>query len=100
MAAIIGGNSLMPTMLQDLAPSRLRGRVFATSTVIATLFQVISPIAVGRLSDHVFTQAGGLLLASIVVAAPSFLVAVLALWLGEKHVLKTVDEVRALPEAA
>jgi MFS family permease len=96
MAAVNCGNSLMPTIVQDLAPAHLRGRVFAISTVIATLFQVISPISVGLLSDHVFTRAGGLLLASIVVGAPSLLLAAITLRLAEKHVLRTAAEVRAL----
>ena len=100
MTAVIGGNSLMPTMLQDMAPANLRGRVFAISTVITTVFQVISPITVGLLSDHLFTQAGGLLLSSISVAGPGFLLAAIALWLGETHILKTVAEVIALSNIA
>jgi MFS family permease len=100
MAAVNCGNSLMPTIVQDLAPAPLRGRVFAISTVITTLFQVISPIAVGLLSDHVFTRAGGLLLSSIAVGAPSLLLAAITLRLAEKHVLRTADEVRALADAA
>jgi len=35
----VGGNSLMPTLVQDLAPAYLRGRLFALSTVITTIFQ-------------------------------------------------------------
>jgi MFS family permease len=100
MTAVIGGSSLMPTMLQDMAPADLRGRVFAISTVITTVFQVISPITVGLLSDHLFTQAGGLLISSISVAGPGFLLAAVSLWLGEKHILKTVDEVIALSDFA
>lgn len=100
MGVGVGGNSLMPTLLQDLAPGFLRGRVFAIATVIATLFQVISPIAVGLLSDHLFTQVTGLLKASVTVCAPSFLVASVTLRLAEKQVMTTVERVRAIPEAA
>ena len=100
MAMVIGGNSLMPTLVQDLAPRDLRGRVFAISAVVVTLFQVTSPIAVGLLSDHVFTQAGGLQRASIAVAFPSMLAAALILRLAEKHILTTVEKVRALSDAA
>jgi MFS family permease len=99
MATVIGGNSLMPTLVQDLAPRDLRGRVFALSAVMVTLFQIISPIAVGLLSDHVFTQAGGLLRASITVAFPSILAAALILRLAENHILATVGRVRVLAEA-
>lgn len=100
MTAVIGGNSLMPTMLQDMAPANLRGRVFAISTLITTVFQVISPITVGLLSDHLFAQPGGLLLSSNSVAGPGFLLAAISLWLGERHILKTVDEVVALSNVA
>jgi len=94
MAAATGSSSLMPTVVQNLAPAALRGRVFAISTVIATLFQVISPIAVGLLSDHVFTRTGGLLLSSITVGAPCLLLAAATLRGAEKHILKTVEEVQ------
>jgi MFS family permease len=100
MAMGIGGNSFMPTVVQDLAPRDLRGRFFAISTVIVTLFSVTSPIAVGLLSDHVFTQAGGLLRSSIAVAFPSILAAALILRLAEKHIFKTVENVRARADAA
>jgi MFS family permease len=93
-AAATGSSSLLPTVVQNLAPTHLRGRVFAISTVIATLFQVISPLAVGLLSDHVFKKTGGLLLSSIVVGVPCLLLAAATLRFAEKHILKTVDEVQ------
>lgn len=100
MAATTGGNALMPTVVQNLAPAELRGRVFAISTVIAALFSVVSPIAVGLLSDHVFHGSGGLLLSSIMIGAPSLLLAAAALWLAEKPIMKAVDEVTAFSDAA
>jgi MFS family permease len=93
-AAATGSSSLLPTVVQNLAPAHLRGRVFAISTVIATLFQVISPLAVGLLSDHIFKKTGGLLLSSIVVGGPCLLLAAATLRLAENHILKTVDEVQ------
>lgn len=100
IAAFTGGNALMPTVVQNLAPAELRGRVFAISRVIATSFPVVSPIAVGLLSDRVFHWSGGLLLSAIMVGAPSLLLAGAALWLAEKPILKTVDEVSAFSNAA
>jgi hypothetical protein len=47
----------------------------------------------------VFTQAGGLLKASIAVAFPSLLSAALVLRLAEHHILKTTERVRALSDA-
>lgn len=100
MAIGVGGNSLMPTMLQDLAPGPLRGRTFAISTVIFTFFTVMSPIVVGLFSDHIFTQPGGLLISMVTVCAPSFFIASICLRLAEKHVMRTVQSVRAQAAAA
>ena len=98
MAAVTGSSALMPTVVQNLAPASLRGRVFAISTMSATLMQVISPIAVGLLSDHVFNRDGGLLLSSIVFGTPCLFAAAMTLRLTEKRILKTVEGVRALPD--
>lgn len=99
MAAVNCGNSLLPTVVQSLAPAELRGRVFAISMVIATLFQVVSPISVGLLSDRVFTQPGGLLLSSISIGTPSCLLAALTLRLAQQQVLRTIAEMKALSAA-
>ena len=98
MAAATASLSLMPTVMQNLAPAPLRGRVLAISMVIATLVQVVSPIAVGLLSDHVFTREGGLLISSVAVGAPCLLLAAAMLWLAEKQILKTVGEVQTLSD--
>jgi MFS family permease len=95
MAMGIGGNSLMPTVVQDLAPRELRARVFAISYVMVTLFTVMSPIAVGLLSDHVYAQHGGLLKASITLAFPALIAAAMILRLAERHIMTTTDKVRA-----
>jgi len=100
MAVGVGGNSLMPTLLQNLAPGPLRGRVFAVSMMVATLFQVLSPIAVGLLSDHVFVGSGGLVKAAVLVCAPAFLVASITLRSAERQIVATVERVRAASEAA
>ena len=93
-AMAVGGNSLMPTVVQDLAPPDLRGRFFAISTVVSTSFAVVSPVAVGLLSDHVFTQQGGILKAAIAVAFPCTLAAAVILRFAEKHIRATIENVR------
>ena len=100
MAFGVGGSSLAPTMTQDLAPADLRGRFFAISTVVSTLFMVVSPLLVGLLSDHVFTETDGLMTAAVVVAFPSLILGALVLLVGEKHVFVTAQKVRALEPAA
>lgn len=100
MAVGVGGNSLMPTLLQNLAPGPLRGRVFAVSMMVATLFQVLSPIAVGLLSDHMFTGSGGLVKAAVLICAPAFLIASVTLRSAEKQIAATVKRVRAASDGA
>jgi hypothetical protein len=63
------------------------------------LGQVISPIAVGLLSDHVFTQADGLLKSSIAVGLPCLFLAATTLRFAERHVLNTVHEVQTSSRA-
>lgn len=100
MTANIASTSLTPTVLQNLAPGHLRGRIFSISTVVTTLLQTISPITVGLLSDHIFTQPDGLLLSSVVFGIPCLLLATVVLRLSEKHTLRIVAEVRALSDPA
>jgi MFS family permease len=96
----IGGNSLLPTVVQDLAPTELLGRFFAISTVASTLFGVISPVLVGLLSDHVYNPSNGLLMASLTVAFPSVLIGAVIYWLADKHIKATVEQVHALSTAS
>src|SRR3546814_13783090 len=82
----IGGNSWLPTVVQDLAPPLLLGRFFAISTVSSTLFGVISPVLVGLLSDHVFGPASGLQMASLSVAFPAVVIGATIYWLADKQI--------------
>lgn len=91
----IGGNSLLPTVVQDLAPPQLLGRFFAISTVSSTLFGVVSPVLVGLLSDHVFKAAQGLQMASLSVAFPAVLVGAAIYWLADKHIARAIGQAKA-----
>lgn len=44
--------SLLPNVLQDMAPAKLRGRVFAIYAVLMTPTSGLSVVAVGDLSDR------------------------------------------------
>ena len=102
LASSTMANAMTPTVVQNLAPAHLRGRVFAISIVIGAFFQVISPISVGLMSDHVYTQSGGLLLAAVTVGAPCMILAAATIRLAEKQILRTVEAMQALraPEGA
>ncbi|MCE4062651.1 MFS transporter [Pandoraea sputorum] len=51
LAAYITGAALTPTLLQDVAPPHLRGRVIGASSLITYMFQAVSVPAVGAVSD-------------------------------------------------
>lgn len=99
MAAFNGGNALMPSVIQNLAPASLRGRVFALSVMSLTVMQVTSPVVVGLLSDHVFTESGGLLLSVITLGTPCLLLAAVLFRLSERHILETMKGVNASSDA-
>lgn len=98
MAVFNGSNSLLPAVIQGLAPPHLRGRVFAISSAAITPFQMISPILVGLLSDRVFTQPGGLLLSLTMIGGPALVMAAATLRLAERHIMGTSEAVRALAD--
>ncbi|VBB14751.1 MFS transporter [Burkholderia stabilis] len=61
IAAYIAGTSLTPTLLQDIAPPHLRGRVIGTSSLVTYMFQAVSVPAVGAISDALHGTPGALL---------------------------------------
>ena len=62
------GAALIPTVLQDLAPARLRARVFASYTVLISAFCAVGPLLSGVISDRL-TQ-GDLMLAMALASDP------------------------------
>ncbi|MBY8605912.1 MAG: MFS transporter [Burkholderia sp.] len=51
IAVYICGAALTPTLLQDIAPPHLRGRVVGTSSLVTYAFQAVSVPSVGAISD-------------------------------------------------
>lgn len=59
---VMVGIMAYPTLLQDLAPPHLRGRIFAISGVLGVAFPSLSPPLVGALSDWMGPRPDALLL--------------------------------------
>ncbi|MEG3153635.1 MFS transporter [Sphingomonas sp. RB1R13] len=84
--------SLAPTVLQLIAPARMRGRVIAIGGMVTILFGSIMPLMVGTLSAA-FAGPRGILNAMSAVVIPSFAVGLLFLWWGSKAVPATLRAV-------
>lgn len=85
--------SLSPTVLQDIAPPLLRGRVVALGGVISVVFRSITPWLVGVASERLNQ---GLALAIVAVVGPAYLLAILLQRFGEHAAPGTVERVAAL----
>ena len=88
-----GIGSLIPTMLQDMAPTYLRARMLAINTVITGLVGGIAPTCVGWASTALGTEPRMLVVAMTIVALPSWIIAILLFRTGEKPFARLVSDV-------
>lgn len=88
--------SLSPTVLQLIAPARMRGRVVAIGGMVTILFGSFMPWLVGAVSTAAFGGPRGILYAMAVVVIPSLLAGLLILRWGASSVPATL---RAVEEA-
>ena len=66
-------NALIPTMLQDLVPTDLRARAFATYSFVIAAFCAAGPVLSGAISEYLLADA--LLQAIAIAAVPALAVA-------------------------
>jgi MFS family permease len=95
---ITTGTMLIPTVLQTLAPGRLRARVAAAQSVIALAAAAAAPPLTGLVSDQFKHLPNGLILSSAIVAVPSLILAALLFFLGERRYELTVEAARAFDQ--
>ncbi len=84
--------SLSPTVLQDIAPRLLRGRVVAVGGMLYMMLVSISPVIVGIVSDLQPVGSKALLLAMLIVSLPCFALGVAILRFGEKTLPGTMAD--------
>ncbi|HKT53911.1 MAG TPA: MFS transporter [Caulobacteraceae bacterium] len=77
--------SLVPSILQDLAPPKLRARVAALYTIAAGLIGGAAPTLVGWVSGALGKDPRGLLVAITIVALPTWIVTVLLFRLSQRR---------------
>lgn len=95
--------SLSPAVLQVLAPGFLRGRVIAIGGAVSVAIMSVAPLAVGALSDHVFTGPHALMSAIVALSSGAGLVALALLRFGGSALPATIAaaaEADAAAEAA
>jgi MFS family permease len=93
-AAGIAASSLMPGLLQDLAPPALRSRVLALLGITNGLALAVSPIASGTLSS-LMTGPRGMLQAITIIALPFLIASAIFIALAPASYAATVRAVRS-----
>ena len=87
--------ALVPNMLQDMAPPKLRGRIFAIYAVLAAPMPGLSVMAVGALSDLLHTGPRDVLLAIAIVGTPAWITGAVLMHLARRPFARTVEQMRA-----
>jgi MFS family permease len=84
--------SLIPNILQDLAPEALRARIIAINTIFTGLLAGAAPTLMGFLSDTLASERG-LLLAMFGISFPAWIAALMLMRLSEKPLRRLVAEI-------
>jgi hypothetical protein len=89
----VATSSLIPGVLQDLAPSHLRSRILAILGIANALALAVSPIAIGALSGLI-AGPRGILQAIAIVSVPSLIASALLISLAARPYAATVRTLR------
>jgi len=93
MILTTAASSVQAPAIQLLTPPRMRGRMIAIYLLVVTLVGMgVGPLAIGMLSDRVFTATGGLAPAMATVAVTGLFVASLILAAIRRAALATIEE--------
>jgi len=87
--------SLLPNVLQDVAPAALRGRVFAIYAVLIAPTSGLSIMAVGGLSDLLHAGPRAVLYATAVLGVPAWIIGATLVHFAQRPFVLTVEKVRA-----
>lgn len=88
--------ALILNMLQDTAPAKLRGRIFAIYAVLAASMPGLSVMAVGALSDLLHAGPRDVLIAIALIGTPAWIIGALLMCAAQQPFARTVAEVRAV----
>jgi MFS family permease len=96
MAAIM----VFPTMLQDIAPAALRGRMASLLGLVTTVGSAAGPPLVGALSDRLTSRPDGLLLAVVALGVLGFTGSAGLFWIARRPFAAAVAHARRIDAAA
>jgi len=82
-ACSLMANGELPTVMQDMAPATLRGRIVAIGVMAGSGAQGISPVLVGRISDMLGHGPNELRVAIVLCSAPLWAAAALMMRMAE-----------------
>lgn len=99
-ALAVASAALAPALMQDLAPSGLRGRILALGFMVTAVFVVIGPIAFGFLSSLWPQQPRALIYLMALVGVPCWSLGALLLWAVERPFKQTLARNAAARAAA
>jgi MFS family permease len=94
MAFMMAAIMVFPTMLQDVAPAPLRGRMASLLGVVTTLGSAGGPPLVGALSDQLTHRADGLLLAVVGLGVVGFLSAGMLFAFARRPMTRAIADAR------
>lgn len=86
--------SLLPNVLQDMAPAKLRGRVFAIYAVLIAPMSGLSIMTVGGLSDLLHMGPRNVLFAIAVVSTPAWIIGAALMHFAQRPFARTAEIVR------
>jgi len=89
----VAASSLMPGVLQSLAPPALRSRVLALLGIVNALALAASPLAIGAISGLI-AGPRGMLLAITIVSLPSLIASAVLIGLAPKPYAATLRAIR------
>ncbi|TDP60460.1 MFS transporter [Roseateles toxinivorans] len=95
IAVLVVAAAQAPTMMQGIAPMSFVGRTIALFVIVILPVRAGAPVAVGMLSDHFGADTPtGLLHAVVLVSLAMLLLAVLLLFISERHYARLVESNR------
>jgi MFS family permease len=89
----LGTGALMPGLIQQIAPARLRSRLLAILGIVSGIATGLAPILVGAASG-IMPGSRGIITAITAVALPGWVIAIVFISLAQKPFLVTATEVK------
>lgn len=86
--------SLLPNVLQDMAPAKLRGRVFAIYAALNTPTSGLSIMTVGGLSDLLHRGPRSVLFALAIAGIPAWIIGAALMHFAQRPFVRTAEVVR------